>query len=140
MIIPVLAGCASRGNGDAAKSDSTPAGHLQVFSATKTMPDGDSTFDYPHTGYTIYDQHGRFVQYVPNHAGRMDEVPTRVSVPAGKYRIKATSERYGAVTIPVEIMAGQFHVIHLENTGGKSKPPSEKLIRSADGKVVGWSE
>ncbi len=64
-------------------------GTLQVFTVTRIRPDGESTYAYPHSGYTIYDTHGRSVRYVPNHVGRGDQVPTAVSVKAGNYLIEA---------------------------------------------------
>lgn len=137
VLASLLASCASDKMATGGKSGAAPVGYLEIFTATKTVPDGDSTYDYPHTGYTIYDEHGRFVQYVPNHAGRMDAVPSRVSVPAGNYRIKATSERHGLVTFPIEIAAGQSRVIHLEGADLKG---DRLQVRSIDGKAVGWSE
>src|SRR6266403_1908650 len=91
LLIPLMTSCASNRSGiperrivQAAREDSGPTGFLQVFTATEMRPDGDSTYAYPHTGYTIYKQDGKVFKYIRNHLGRMDGVPTVISVPAGQ--------------------------------------------------------
>jgi hypothetical protein len=127
---------------EAAREDARPAGYLQVFTATETRPDGDSTFAYPHTGYTISDQDGKIVKYIRNHIGRMDGVPTVISIPAGQYRIQADAEHYGRVTFPVEIMPGHTRVVHLEEDLKHPETASQEfqLVRSPSGQIVGWRE
>jgi hypothetical protein len=149
LLLPLLASGASNRSGIPdrrierdAQEDSRPTGFLQIFTATETRPDGDSTYAYPHTGYTIYDQNGKTVKYIPNHLGRMDEVPTVVSIPAGQYKIRADAEHYDRVTFPVEIMPGRTSVVHLEKDSKRPETPLQdsQLIRLPDGQVVGWRE
>jgi hypothetical protein len=146
LLVSLLVSCASNHSSqrvaEAAREEARPTGYLQVFTATETRPDGDSTFAYPHTGYTLYDQNGKMVKYIRNHVGRMDGVPTMISVPAGRYRIKAETEGYGDVTFPIEIKPGRVDVVHLERGSehahahhGESEP-----VRLPDGQVVGWTE
>lgn len=125
-----------------AHEDSRPTGFLQVFSATETRPDGDSTYAYPHTAYTISDRDGKSFKYVRNHIGRMDGVPTVVTVPVGQYRIKAQTEDYGDVTFTIEVRPGRVDVVHLERDlkHPGARHDEAQLIRLANGQIVGWHE
>lgn len=149
LLIPLMTFGASNRSGipdrrmaQDAQEDSRPTGFLQIFTATETLPDGDSTYAYPHTGYTIYDQDGKTFKYIRNHIGRMDSVPTVVPVPAGQYRIKAEAEDYGDVTFPIEVKPGNVDVVHLEKDleHPQARYDESQLIRSPDGKIVGWRE
>lgn len=67
--------------------------------------------------------------------------PTKVELPEGRYRIVANSNSYGAVTVPVLIVAGRITTLHLE--GGASWPDKKALtesnpVRLPEGEIVGW--
>ena len=110
-------------------------GYLRVYSATETDQIGEGTYYYPHTGYRIYDGDGRLVKFVPNHIGNMDESAALVSLPAGQYRVKAQSDIYGWVTVPVVVEAGEITSVHLQSTW---PGPVHALVRLPDGRPVGW--
>ncbi len=148
-IIPVFSGCASEppialapvGPGPAASRPAMASGYLQVFSDTETHQIGDDNYYYPHTGYSIHDQSGKVVQYVPNHIGDMDEAPSLVNVPAGKYNIVARSASYGRVTVPVIIESGRTTVVHLDRDWKTTaNNNSGQVVRLPDGEAVGWSQ
>ena len=92
-------------------------GYLTVFTATqKSAPlasDDSWRFDL-HTGYDLYDQAGKLLKFVPNHASDLDESPDRVTLADGQYKIVALSGQYGRVTVPVIIENGKSTVVHLE--------------------------
>jgi hypothetical protein len=146
-VIPLLTGCVSQpitlspvGPGPVSHAEYLPKGHLQVFSDTETHVVGDGPPYYTHTGYSIHDESGKVVQFVPNHTGDMDESPTMVTVPAGDYKIVAESSSYGRVTVPVLVQEGKTTVIHLDRDW---KPPSNastnELVHLPDGEAIGWS-
>ncbi|MGC1377527.1 MAG: hypothetical protein WA821_14940, partial [Anaerolineales bacterium] len=62
-----------------------PRGSLRVFTAVETHEMGENTYYYPHTGYRIYTESGKFWKYIPNHIADVDETPAWVTLPAGRY-------------------------------------------------------
>ena len=146
-ILPLLAGCASQtvtlspvGPGPVNQDAVVPSGRLKVFSDTESHCIGDGPPYYPHTGYQIYDESGRFVKYVPNHIGVMDESPTLVSLPEGTFNVMAESSSYGRVTVPVIIQSGRTTVVHLDRGWRPStKVVAKNWVHLPDGEVVGWS-
>ena len=145
-IIPLLAGCASTpialspvGPKPSAPPIAYGTGHLRVYSDTKTRMISEDNY-YPHTSYSIRDQLGRFIKFVPNHIGYLDEKPTLVTIPAGKYNVVAESSSYGRVTVPVVIEDGKTTVLHLDRGWNPSlNTPSNEVVRLPDGEAVGWS-
>lgn len=117
-----------------------PQGYLRVSTATDTVPLGDSTFYYPHTGYYIYQPDGKLVQWVENHIGPMDQSPSLVSLPEGSYLVKAESDSYGWVNVPVVIRWGKTTEVNLESWGERKpdKANDAALVRLPNGYVVGW--
>src|SRR5713101_3008521 len=82
---------------------SDPNGHLQVFSVMEAQSEGDDPVWYQHSGYLIYNQQGKRIKHVGNTAGKWDEAPQTVTLPAGRYTVKACAEgfRYALVHVPV---------------------------------------
>ena len=113
-------------------------GYLRVYSATRTREIGEDTFYYTHTRYHIFDPAGTLVKTVPNHLGDMDQNPADVNLPAGRYLVKAQSDVYGWVTVPVVIIGGQTTEVHLESTWRGPDVAAERLVRLPDGRPVGW--
>jgi hypothetical protein len=146
VIIPLLAGCASSpvavnpvGPGPIHPGALAPKGYLQVFSDTETHVIGDGPPYYPHTGYSIHDESGKMVQFVPNHIGDMDESPSIVPIPVGNYNVVARSSAYGRVTVPVVIQRGRTTVVHLDRDWRPSASVSTNgLVYLPNGEAVGW--
>ncbi|HVU08843.1 MAG TPA: hypothetical protein VHG89_09905 [Verrucomicrobiae bacterium] len=145
--LPLLAGCASKplslspvGPGPVSHTAYGAQGYLQVFSDTETRVVGDGPPYYIHTGYSIHDESGKIIKFVENHIGDMDESPSIVSIPAGKYNIVAQSSSYGRVAIPVLIREGQTTCIHLDRSWKPSSNSStNELVYLPDGEAIGWS-
>ena len=146
-IIPFLAGCASKpiaispvGPEPESHAAYVPKGYLQVFSDTETRVIGDGPPYYPHTSYSIHDESGKIVKFIPNHIGDMDETPSIVAVPAGNYKIVAESSSYGRVTVPVVIQKGRTTVVHLDgNWNMPSNAATNQFVRLPDGEASGWN-
>ena len=147
-IFPLLAGCASTpvalapvGPEPANNHESyISKGYIKVFSDTETHEIGDGPAYYPHTGYNIYDESGKRLQYVANHIGDMDESPSLVKIPKGNYAVVAESSAYGRVSVPVVVQAGKTTILHLDQGWRPSAMIStNELVRLPDGEAVGWS-
>jgi hypothetical protein len=147
VIALIQAGCASKpvtistvGPGPISRSAPAAKGRLQVFSDTETHQSGDNTYYYLHSGYDIKDANGKELKYVPNHFGDMDEQPSVVTIPTGKYKIVARAASYGRVTVPVVVQEGRTTVIHLDRDWKlASNISSNQLVRLPDGEAVGWN-
>lgn len=63
-------------------------GHLLIYTDTDTVYDG-GIYYYPHLAYEVLSRTGEFIRRVRNHRGDNDESPTRVSLRAGTYWIRA---------------------------------------------------
>src|SRR4029450_7099253 len=71
-----------------AKAGQLSQGSLVVYSATDPFDDRPAPC-YPHSSYTIYTADGKRFKNVENHISRSDEIPERVSLPAGSYIVEA---------------------------------------------------
>jgi hypothetical protein len=148
-VIPLLASCASQpialapvGPRPVAGKQFLPSsgqGRLQVFTETEeTEVDHDVPY-YPHRDYRIYAADGRRLQQVWNSQSREDNTPAVVSLPAGRYLIKADAELYGPVTVPVVIKPGQTTKVILQPGWKPSKEIAEAdVVRMPDGYPIGW--
>ena len=98
---------------------SLDAGSLVVYSAFEVNADFNNEDPYRHeySNYRIFTDDGRFLQFVKNDNGTSVGNPTAVSLPAGKYLVKAHANGRGTVTVPVIIVNGRTTAVHLE-TGG----------------------
>jgi len=145
-LFPLWTGCAAQtftlnsvGPGPVALAPARPTGCLRVYTATEAHEIGDNTFYYPHTGYRIYDASGKLWKYVPNHTSNEDEMPAYVDIPAGDYTIKAASDLYSLVVMPVVIRSGRTTEIHLDSGW---QPPSgvatNEIVYLPNGEAVGW--
>ena len=88
-------------------------GYLLVYSATDEVIDGELAFN-PHSSYLIYTADGKSFKSVENHMSRSDEIPERVSLPAGSYLVEARSANNGYVRVLVVIKAGQRTIVDLD--------------------------
>ena len=148
----LLSGCASMGSrlvldrvgpsprqqADASLHDSQ--GALIVYSAFDV---GMGSIDRRRfSDYQVLREDGTLLKKVVNDNNSMIRgSPTKVELPEGKYRIKADSNSYGVVTVPVLIVAGRVTTVHLE--GSASYRNEEALnvsnpVRLPDGEIAGW--
>ena len=89
-------------------------GYLLVYSATDEVSDGDLVFN-PHSSYLIYTPDGKRFKSVENHMSRGDEIPERVSLPAGSYIVEARSANNGYLRVPVVIKPSRQTVLDLDD-------------------------
>ena len=95
-------------------------GSLIVYTPIVEPNINPDTMFYPHSSYAIYDSHGAFFQNVRNHIGAWDETPSTVSLPAGRYTVKAETEFDGDVEVPVIIVAERTTVVDLQHRDRRS--------------------
>jgi hypothetical protein len=89
-------------------------GHLLVYSATDEVSDGDVPFN-AHSSYLIYTPNGKLFKSVENHMSRSDEIPERVSLPAGFYIVEARSANNGYVRVRVVIKPSRLTLLDLDS-------------------------
>jgi hypothetical protein len=148
--IPLLTGCAitplaldpvGPAPDNTQQSAYVPAGlgWLRLYTATRTVSEGDATYYYPHTGYRIYAESGKLLEFVPNHIDGMDESATLLKIPAGNYKVLARSEPYNVVIVPVVIQAGKTTEVHLgAHWNAPLNAPTNEIVYFPDGRPVGW--
>lgn len=99
-----------------------PSGTLIVYSATTpSLAEAGAGFDWEenrnlHTNYTIYRPNGSVFTNVRNSTGPYDEQAKAVSLPAGKYIIRALSQKDRWVRVPVVIKSGRLTVVKLTDS------------------------
>jgi len=127
--VPVISGSAAPG-----------CGSLVVYSAWSCFDDYKTS---DHSGYTIYSKDGKRVKWVPNfiEGDFVVEPPTRVSLPAGFYKIKAEGGKYGWVTVPAVIEEGRTTYVYLDGEAHAidSLANRKDLVKLPDGEIVGWA-
>ena len=89
-------------------------GYLIVYTPIIEPNIKPDTEFYPHTAYAVYDSTGKMFKVVRNHTGAWDETPYTVSLPSGRYTIRAVSEFAGDVIIPVIIRGGRTTVVNFQ--------------------------
>ena len=89
-------------------------GYLLVYSATDEFSDGDLVFN-AHSSYLIYTTDGKSFKSVENHMSRSDEIPQRVSLPAGSYIVEARSANKGYVRVRVMIKPSRLTLLDLDS-------------------------
>ncbi len=94
-------------------------GYLLVYSATDEFSDGDLVFN-AHSSYSVYTPDGKSFKSVENHMSRSDEIPERVSLPAGSYIVEARSANKGYVRVRVMIKPSRLTLLDLESTDKES--------------------
>ncbi len=94
-------------------------GYLLVYSATDEFSDGDLVFN-AHSSYSVYTPDGKSFKSVENHMSRSDEIPERVSLPAGFYIVEARSANKGYVRVRVMIKPSRLTLLDLESTDKES--------------------
>ena len=101
-------------------------GDLLVYSATDEFSDGDLVFN-AHSSYSIYTSDGKLFKSVENHMSRSDEIPERVSLPAGSYIVEARSANNGYVRVRVVIKPSRLTLLDLDS---RDKESSSGIARN----------
>lgn len=116
------------------------SGELVVYSATFAPTVEQS--EYPvHTDYTVATTNGTVMERIANQTGPFGASPVKVTLPEGRYQVRAQYEGGQFVVVPVVIEADKTTTIDL--TGGplpQGGDPTAQPVRLPDGAVVGWSE
>ena len=94
-------------------------GYLMVYSATDEFSDGDLVFN-AHSSYLIYTSDRQLFKSVENHMSRSDEIPERVSLPAGSYIVEARSANNGYVRVRVVIKPSRLTLLDLDSRDKES--------------------
>jgi len=150
-LLAVLIGCSSTPV-DLARVGPNPAGiertaskgGLQVFSSLAEENDDQSqgstdSFWHQHTDYSIYDSQGKRVERVNNTIGQYERTPRMVTLPAGRYVVKAEAKDYFWVEVPVTIEPGRTTRVHLDaNWQPPANAPKNGLVSMTNGIPVGW--
>jgi hypothetical protein len=151
-LISLLAGCSTPsvvlapvGPNPIGTGSMASTGSLEVFSRLAKQRDDQSQGGdgmprwYQHTDYSIYDSQGNPVKRVGNSTGHYAEAPDQVTLPAGRYLVKAQAEDYSWIKVPVTIERGRTTGVHLD---GKWKPPADApktaVVSMPNGYPVGW--
>lgn len=162
-IAALLSGCAGShprmtldavGPAPASVANSTATnGSLVVFSETETAYDSDSlassssedwtpsSYTWEYSSYKILYPDGRLLGYVRNNAGSSPLHPEQIQLPAGNYRVVASSYGYGRVAVPVVVAPNQLTVLHLDGDGfwpNESGFNATNSVHLPDGRIVGW--
>jgi hypothetical protein len=101
-------------------------GYLLVYSATDEFSDGDLIFN-AHSSYSIHTTDGKLFKNVENHMSRSDEIPERVSLPAGSYVVDARSANNGYVRVRVVIKPSRLTLLDLDS---RDKESSSGIARN----------
>ncbi|MDR3403964.1 MAG: hypothetical protein P4L99_15815 [Chthoniobacter sp.] len=88
-------------------------GYLIAYTPVKLPPMNSDTLYYPHSSYALFDSHGVFLRRVRNHLGPWDESPECVSLPPGRYTLRAQSDFPGDLIVPVIIRGGRTTTVDL---------------------------
>jgi hypothetical protein len=119
-------------------------GQLQVFSSLVEENDDQSQGStdsswHQHTDYSIYNSQGKRVERVDNTIGHYERTPRIVTLPAGRYVVKAQAKDYFWVEVPVTIEAGRTTRVHLdEHWQPPVNTPTNGLVSMPNGIPVGW--
>jgi hypothetical protein len=117
----------------------TTTGQLEVFSALVGRIEGDNPTWYQHSDYVICDQNGKRLRSVFNSTGYYAQDPQPITLPPGKYIVKARAKGILWAQIPVVIEAGQVTRIHLD---GQWQPPAntpgKEIVNGPVGYAIGW--
>jgi hypothetical protein len=118
----------------------TGVGRLQVFTETDEFEVDHDVPYFPHRDYQIYTADGKRLQRVWNAQNHEDETPTIVSLPAGRYEVRADAEFYGLVRVPVLIKPNQLTKVILQ-PGWKPQltASANEVVSLPKGYAVGWS-
>ena len=146
-----LAGCASPNNGSVLNTvgpapystgnDQSATGTLVVYSAYEVNADFNSRDPNrpEYSDYRIYSNDGKLVERVHNNSDTIFQDPRRVTLPAGSYRVVASANGFGHVTVPVTIATRQTTMVRLEGNWSASYQFNDtNAVRLPDRQIVGY--
>jgi hypothetical protein len=148
LILPWLASCSSPslvlgtvGPGPFAPPASTIGmGDLQVYSKPEEYYEDEMSY-FPHSDYQLYAADGRHLRRVWNHNTHEDETPAVVSLPPGRYVVKAWAEFYGSVNVPVVIKPNELTKVVLQpGWNPVAKADHAQLVQTPNGYFVGYQD
>src|ERR1700744_5730528 len=106
-------------------------GELLVYSATR-LTESDYS-EYPvHTAYYLYSSSDAAGRRVSNRSGLFGKDPIRLSLPPGKYRVKALGAGTGFVLVPVIVESRRTTIVDLDGTAVPQVPLVGALLSGAD--------
>jgi hypothetical protein len=135
--------------GPVGPAETAPSGRLVVYTATvPSLNEAGARFDWAnnynlHTDYTVYRPNRSVFLKVRNSFGPYDENAKTVSLPAGRYTIRAKSEHDGWVLVSILIKPGRLTTVKLADSidsPHQRNIPASQAIRTPSGEVVGWFE
>jgi hypothetical protein len=116
-------------------------GYLVVYSGLARFGTYNESRWDRHSGYNIYSEEGKRIQWVPNYSHNAPEVPDRVDLPVGSYNAHVLSRRGRTLTIPVVIKEGQTTFVFMD--GVTQSPALQEhqadAVKLPDGEIIGWS-
>ena len=116
-------------------------GSLIVYSAFDGHLTAASDGDHQrHSDYRLIVAGEDRPRIIHNDSGTVWEGPVPIELPAGNYRVSASANVYGQVTVPVIVAAGRVTTVHLE--GGDPWPNRKAFtianaVHLPDGRIVG---
>ncbi len=143
---PLLFGCATAplalapvGHNPAGVQANTTSGKLEVFSALEPQSEGDTPFWYQHEDYVVRNLKGKRVRYVDNSVGYYESAPRIISLPPGRYRVRANAADGRQADIPVVIEPGRITRVHLDDHWSPPPDaPQREFVFDSHGTPVGW--
>jgi hypothetical protein len=153
LAVAWLAGCASNSNQvtvdtvgprpQAAMAEASDSGTLIVYSAFDVGADfyNRNPYGRQYSDYRILTGDGKLYEKVHNNNDTIMQDAVPVNLPAGNYQVKAASNGYGHVTVPIVIAAHQTTILHLEGGGTWQKREAfndTNTVRLPDGAVIGY--
>jgi hypothetical protein len=114
-------------------------GQLQVFSAMLERTEAYNPVWFQHTDYTLYDLNGKALRHVHNVTGNYAQDPPAISLPPGRYIVKAQAHDYLAVRVPVVIDPGRITRVHLNGDWQPTYTDKTQVVALPTGTPVGWT-
>ena len=114
-----------------------------MYSAHEANPDfySDDYAILKYTSYQIFKPTVELLRSVENKTTTFDPDPVPVNLPPGKYKVKAHSNGYGTVTVPIVIADHRSTVVHLSGNDApwsNQNVSKSELVTLPDGTAVGW--
>ncbi len=115
-------------------------GYLAVYSAWSPFNNYETT---DHSGYAVLSTDGKLVKRVHNYivGDFTEEPPTNVRLSAGRYVVRADSQDYGIVNVPVVIRDGETTRVYLDCASQPANllAGAADTVRLPDGQIIGWA-
>ena len=114
-------------------------GSLLVYTPLEPSKFTENILYNHYSGFTLYDQNGRFFRRLPTTRDSLHPVPVPVVLPAGNYRIRARVAKLGEVSIPVVVRGGLNTIDFLDGIDHpETAAAPARAVRLPDGVIYGW--